>query len=215
MREQILKLRNEGRSLIEISNLLGKSKSTIQYHFNKNNIKPFSKDFTNQSRQKGSLTRKANSLQKCLVWQEEGWKMGDWNNAELALLAALYWGEGSKTERAVVRLTNMDPFLLKQFVYLLKKYFKVIDSDLSLWVQYHTELIIEDCIDFWKKELEIPNVKVLKPYKKKNSTVRLNKSKFGICRIGITNIELFCKICGLIKFYGRIDDKMKWLTIAG
>lgn len=215
MREQILALRNEGKSLIEISNILGKSKSTIQYHFNKNGIKSYPKDFSIQSRQKGSITRRNNALQKCLEWQQEGWNMGDWSNAELAILAALYWGEGSKTERAVVRLTNMDPSLLKQFVFLIKKYFKIVDSDLSLWVQYHPESVIEDCIDFWKKELEIPKAKVLKPFKKKSSTVRLNKFKFGICRIGITNIEIFCKICGLIKFYGRIDDKMKWLTIAG
>lgn len=104
----------------------------------------------------------------------------------------LYWGEGNKANKNIVKLGNSNPALLREFIKFLIKFFKIDKKDLRFHLHTFTDIKISDAYDYWIKELKIKKSQFYKP------TVTItgklgnyrNKSKFGVLTVYYANTKL-------------------------
>ena len=103
------------------------------------------------------------------------------NKKEKAIfLAALYWGEGGKTD---FNFTNSDPEMIRVFVNGLRNIFGISQEEIRASIRIYEDLDSRVVLNFWSKITNIPvnefvNVDILKGKK-------LGKLKYGLCRIRI------------------------------
>lgn len=100
---------------------------------------------------------------------------------EKAMLAMLYWAEGSKV-RGMLSFANTDPRLMLLFITLLRSCYHLDESKFrvrfhSHW--YHKEKRVKK---FWSELLKIPESQFTKTYHKKRSKEKVfRKNIGGIC----------------------------------
>ena len=97
---------------------------------------------------------------------EEGRRrVGRMTEQEFLLVgAALYAGEGSKSEGSV-RFANTDPAMIALFCAWLRRFFEVDESRLRLRLYLHEGLDIESANAFWSELTGIPLSQFGKPYR--------------------------------------------------
>lgn len=78
--------------------------------------------------------------------------------------AALYAGEGKKTDRDVA-LANTDPRFIAFFCAWLRKFFAVDERRLRVHLYLHEGLDLEAAISFWSALTDIPREQFGKPYR--------------------------------------------------
>lgn len=78
--------------------------------------------------------------------------------------AALYAGEGAKTDRKVV-FTNSDPRMIVFFLAWLRHFFQVEESRLRLRLYLHDGLDLEEANSFWAEATAIPVHQFTAPYR--------------------------------------------------
>lgn len=203
LRTKAVELRKEGWSTTRIAKELGVSKSTSYL---------WCKDVEITEEQKRQLYKNQTStwrkgvevwVKKCresrLMSQQNGKSDVDRYNWEHAAACMLWWAEGDK-RTDFVGITNSDPHLLRFFVHCLKKYYKVIDKDCSISVQYHNQADEQQLVSFWKQVLDIPNAQVQKGYRKQSSEIA-SKYPYGICRIRVHDTRLANRMWGSVQGY--------------
>ncbi|MDO8514904.1 MAG: hypothetical protein Q7S14_00230 [bacterium] len=198
--EQIQKikgLRENGFSLPEISNELKIPKTTVFHHARKFQVKP---EFLELWKRK-----QGGSFQRMLIKQEAAYKEGQdfakklTDREKLILLAALYWGEGSKKDFG---LSNTDPKLIKLFVNLLRGVLNIGDDRLRCGIRIYEDIDKNKSLEFWSHLTGIPKInftgiQVLEGKK-------IGKLEFGMCRIRVLKGEKeLKKLKGL---YNAIGD---------
>lgn len=95
----------------------------------------------------------------------------------ILIFAALYWSEGNKKSFV---FTNTDADMIKMFIRLLKKYFKVEGKDITALIRVTDHLDTKACLDHWKKITRLPAENIcLNINNEQNKT----KTKYGICRL--------------------------------
>lgn len=115
------------------------------------------------------------------------------------ILAALYWGEGSKKEFNII---NSDPQLLKIVVESLKILGVPID-DIKIGIRLYNGISKLEAVDFWSETLSIPitNIAYFEHVRKNGE----NKFKFGMCRVrvrkGAPIFKFIMSVIDLIKRY--------------
>jgi transposase len=100
---------------------------------------------------------------------------------EKAMLAMLYWSEGSKG-RGMLVFANTDPRLMVLFITLLRSCYVIDENKFRVRLHihwYHKEL---DVKRFWSKLLNIPESQFTKTYHKRRSREKVfRKNIGGIC----------------------------------
>lgn len=126
------------------------------------------------------------------------------NNIEDAKLfgmgIGLYWGEGNKLNKNVVRLGNSDPALLKIFINFLIKFFNIDKRDLKYHVHIFSDIPTEVALAFWKKQMEAKDKQFYKPtitISRKLGTYR-KKSEYGVLTVYYANTKLRNKLISLL-----------------
>lgn len=98
-----------------------------------------------------------------------------------AMLAMLYWAEGSKG-RGMLTFANTDPRLLLLFITLLRNCFQIDESKFRVRLHlhwYHRERVVKK---YWSELLHIPENQFTKTYHKKRSKEKIfRKNIGGIC----------------------------------
>ena len=103
----------------------------------------------------------------------------------------LYWGEGTKADKGSVRLGNSDPYLIKKFIYYLKRICGVNEKKLKFWLQLFSDIDRERAIGYWKKELGLVDFKPsITISLSQNKGSYKNKGKFGVLTLYVGNIKL-------------------------
>jgi hypothetical protein len=105
----------------------------------------------------------------------------------------LYWGEGSKTSRGEISLSNTNPAVIKFFMYWLMNSLKVPIDKLRVGLHLYSDMDIKREIQYWSQILGIPIEQFSKPYIKKNSTRTINyKGGFGhgTCNLRVFNTQI-------------------------
>ena len=106
-------------------------------------------------------------------------------NVLKALLAMLYWAEGSKFDGVSgVRFVNTDPKLIALYLSLLRRCFPVDERKLKVRLHLHYYHKKRESLQYWSSLTGVPKEQFGKLYiKRRNSNKRFRKNFMGICFI--------------------------------
>jgi hypothetical protein len=197
-REEARRLRAQGRTLQEIADLLGVAKSSVS-------IWVRDVPFTPSKRRTGAHRRPHPFHERKLAEVAECDALGQ---AEIGVLdessfraagAALYAGEGSKTEGAVV-FANTDPAMVGFFCAWLRHFFDIDEARLRVKVYLHEGLDLDAAHVHWSRITGVPTSQFGKPYRARpDATIRHNKHEFGCAYVKYSCTRTHRRIMGLIR----------------
>lgn len=103
-----------------------------------------------------------------------------------ALLAMLYWAEGSKYEGVSgLHFVNTDPALLRLYMKLLRSSYQIDEKRFRARIHIHAYHSGKEALAFWSNILNIPSSQFGKIYVKKRSERKKFRKNFqGICFVG-------------------------------
>lgn len=190
---KIKRMRQTGHSLPEICNVLKRGSSTV-YRFAKDVIVFPEYASILKQKQGGSINR-ANTL-----WKKSEIKAGSLlkkieKRDKLLILAAIYWGEGTKKE---LNLINSDPALIQVFVSCLKE-IGINKKSLRVSIRIYDGIDIDEAKKYWAKicDIDIENILSVNILKGKKN----GKLRYGMCRIRVTKSgDSFKLIISMLEF---------------
>lgn len=212
-REKALALRKKEMSYSQIKKILGVSKSTLSLWLRDH---PLSKERIRELRdcnerrierfRETMRQKRQRRLDKTYKVQKK--LLLPLNNREFFIAGLLlYWGEGGKTQKDVLTISNSDPAIIKFFIRWLNRNLRVPKNKMRAYLHLYNDMDINKEIDFWSKRIKIPLSQFSKPYIKKTSSKRINhKGGFGhgTCNLRINSVPLAEKVFMTIKV---ISDK--------
>lgn len=122
-------------------------------------------------------------------------------NIAKIIIAMLYLGEGSKTQRGSLMFGNSDPRVIALFLRLLRQCYNIDESKFRCTLQCRADQKIKTLEKFWSK---ITNIPLKQFYKarvdprtigKKSKNLKYN----GVCRIDYFSADLFNEIMKIIE----------------
>ncbi len=200
------KLRAKGKSINEISVKLKAPKSSISLwvrdiELNPAQIQKLSKKGAQKwVVEKRRATRLKNEgLKRQIVVDTAQNEITKLSDKELWLIGVmLYWAEGGKTQRGLVRFSNGDPEMIKIMMAFFRKICQVPEEKFRGYIHIHPHLNHKKAESYWSSITSIPLKKFFKTYQKINISSKNKKDTlpFGVLDIYICNTELFLKITG-------------------
>lgn len=114
---------------------------------------------------------------------------------------ALYWAEGGKTIRGMVRFSNSDKTMILLMMRFFREVCDVPEDKFRLHIHTHPGLPVESIEEYWSKITKIGRSKFYKTYVKYSiSSEKIRKTlPNGTCDIYVCDTKLFLKITGWIK----------------
>lgn len=120
---------------------------------------------------------------------------------------SLYWAEGTKSNE-YVQFANSDPRLIKIMMKWFREICKVPDEKMKIHIYIHKVYSHENCEAFWSKITSIPVSRFGKTtYKPTPHKVKKNLDYKGVCRIDISDVNLFRRIMGWQQSVSEIFNK--------
>lgn len=172
-RQKVLMLRKDGKSYSEIKLITGISKSTLSGWLHNFPLSPEQmrkvRDFSPRRIEHFRATmRKKRETKMIGAFQLVKKDLGNFTKREKFIAGLfLYWGEGGKTNRSTISLSNTDPAMLKFFL----EWFgiaRIPKEKLRVRLQLYSDMDIKKETNFWMKKLSIPERQFRKPYIKKS-----------------------------------------------
>ena len=211
-------LREQGKSLKEIAEALGIAKSSASYwltgHANKGAFGTMNRqEWLAKIRVKSLQVRRNNSIKRQSIIDDQAKIIATQLNPTLetkrAILGAIYWAEGAKTNTKTVCFANTDPLLIKLFITLFRECYDIDESKFRMRLhlhRYHNEEIAKD---FWSELTKIPIGKIGKIYWKKepNSGKRYRQNFMGICFVRYNDVHILREIIAYSAALGEILTK--------
>jgi len=117
------------------------------------------------------------------------------------LCALLFWCEGGKELKSGIRFINSDSHLIKAFLTLLRKSFKLNEKKFRVGLhlhQYHDE---EKQKNYWSKITKIPKSQFIKVYWKPNTKKRIRKDYPGCATVYYYNSPLAKELTTIYKVF--------------
>lgn len=112
------------------------------------------------------------------------------NEMQKAMLAMLYWSEGSKV-RGSFSFANTDPRLMLLFITLLRKCYSINEQKLRVRLHLHWYHKEKEVRTFWSRLLQVPETQFHKIYRKRRSKEKTFRRNFGgICFLRYNNERL-------------------------
>ncbi|MBV9043080.1 MAG: hypothetical protein JOZ68_18950 [Acidimicrobiia bacterium] len=157
-------LRAKGLTMDEIAVKLGVSKSSVSLWARDVPFQPRLLKTKARRRGPNPLQRRKQEEIECLRVQGVAW-VGRLTEKEFLVAgAALYAGEGAKTQ-AQVGFSNSDPRLVAFFCAWLRKFFAVDESRLRVRLYLHRGLDLDGATAFWSEVTAIPTPQFTAPYR--------------------------------------------------
>lgn len=91
----------------------------------------------------------------------------------------LYLGEGAKSTRSRIQVTNSDPAIIQFSIFWMNKILGIKRSKLKVQLHLYKDMDINNEVSFWKKVTHFKNDQIIKPYIKKTSSLKINHPSFG------------------------------------
>jgi hypothetical protein len=121
------------------------------------------------------------------------------DDAFLAAGAALYAGEGSKTQ-AKVTFANTDAAMISFFCAWLRRFFSIDESRLRVRVYLHEGLDLVAAEKSWSAVTGIPRSQFNRPYRAKvDASIRTNKHEHGCAYVDYCCSRTHREIMGLVR----------------
>jgi hypothetical protein len=191
-------LRAAGRTLQQIADDLGVSKSSVSLWVRDVPFIPSKRRWGPQRRPNPASRRKQQEIQECN--QSAGRRIGMLQqDAFLAAGVALYAGEGSKTGGKVL-FANTDASMVRFFCAWLRHFFDIDESRLRVKVYLHQGLDLEAAEAHWMHVTGVPRPQFREGYRAvADPTIRTNKHEFGCCYVYYCCTRTHRQIMGLIR----------------
>jgi len=201
-----IKLRQQGYSFKEIGERFNISKSTASLWLRDVDVSAKGKLRLTElgviGREKSLVT---NKKKRQKIWQAMADKtivfkkdLSNYSPSYLkVLLAMLYWGEGYKNGRSLVFM-NSDPEMIKSYLFLLRKSFKINESKLKAVIHLHEYHNQSETIKYWANVMKIDK-KQISIYKKGNTGVRKKVGYMGCVSLRCYNSLIVDEILLIIK----------------
>lgn len=206
-KRKALELRRLGKSYGQIRQELGLSKSTLSVWLRKHPLTQEQIRLLNGSNQarieKYRHTMRLKRERKLKRYYSEiKKKILPFSKRELFLAGLfLYWGEGGKTERGAVTISNTDPAVLRFSLLWMREALDISREKIQVLLHLYSDMVIEEEMGFWSKTLCIPRTQFVKPYIKKSKRADLDEKGFGhgTCNLRVCNTIIKEKILMGIK----------------
>lgn len=212
-KQQAIKLRRLGWSLNQIYPKIGVSKSTVSLWvrdivLSGSQKKELSKrGRSKESIEKRRLSRLENeSAKREIIIDAARREVPKVSKRELWLIGcALYWAEGGKTQRNLVRFSNSDPAMIKIEMDFFRKICRVPEEKFRAHIHIHPHLNHKKAERYWSSIAGIPLHRFYKTYRgmSKASKQKKDSLPFGTCDIYIGSTALFLRIQGWIQGISR------------
>ncbi|OGZ54055.1 MAG: hypothetical protein A3B25_00060 [Candidatus Ryanbacteria bacterium RIFCSPLOWO2_01_FULL_48_26] len=104
----------------------------------------------------------------------------------------LYWGEGNKANKNIVKLGNSDPGLIKSFIKFLKKFFNIDTRSLKFHLHLFSDINPEQATLYWMNEIGAQRSQFYKPTITKTGKLGTyrKKSVHGVLTLYFANTKL-------------------------
>ena len=196
-REKARLLRAENRTLKEIAEILGVSKSSVSLWVRDMNI---------EIHQRRPGERRTNALHEAKLAEIEVCnrlgidRVGQLSDdAFRAAGAALYAGEGGKTDKKV-NFANTNADMMRFFCVWLRRFFAVDESRLRVRVYLHEGLDLDAAQAHWSAVTGIPIAQFNKPYRAAaDASIRTAKHEFGCGYVDYHCARTHREIMGLVR----------------
>ncbi len=198
-RRRAIKLREQGKSWTEIKNTIPASRDTLARWL---------KDASLTDVQKQSIFQnaKAKRIENYIIatkakrkrieaesYKEESDKLGIITKRDLLIAGMfLYLGEGAKSTRSKIQVTNSDPDVIKFSIAWMVKSLGIPKSNLKIQLHLYVDMDIEKEIRFWQNITGLKKNNFIKPYIKKTSSLRIDHPSFGhgTCSVYYHNVNI-------------------------
>lgn len=119
-----------------------------------------------------------------------------------------YIGEGSKRLKGSVNISNTDPKVIKFALYWLTHSLEIPRTKVKVALQLYSDMDIQQAMEFWHRELNLPLSQFIKPYIKESKRVNIEHKGFGYgtCGLIVYNTSLKEKIIMGINAIADIYD---------
>lgn len=206
-KQQAIKLRHQGHSLVEISQLLNVAKSTASVWTKGLQLNAAAQLKLRDKVRAGVIKSSQNQHAKTNAERNFYLKQGEGLLKELASspkqsklsLALLYWCEGGKSSDNMLKFSNSDPALIKYYLRLLQDGFKISPKKLKALIHLHAYHSEPEQIKFWSKVTSIPKTQFYNSYKKPNSAKRIKSGYQGCITINYYDKLVSREVFGIIK----------------
>jgi transcriptional regulator with XRE-family HTH domain len=207
-KQKAIVMRNKGMSYSQIKEKLGISKSTLSgwlYNMplSEKRIRELQADNPVRIERYRNTMRAKREKKFANAYQEMSLKIKKLSSRELFLAGLfLYWGEGSKTTKGTVGLTNTNPTMLKFYINWLK-FFGYSKKDFSVHLHLYSDMNIKRQEKYWSRELDIPLSQFRKSYIKKTLLTSItyhNGFGQGTCTVMVLNARFYEKVLMGLKY---------------
>lgn len=120
---------------------------------------------------------------------------------------SLYWAEGNKASENI-QFANSDSRLIKIMMRWFREICKIPEEKIRVHIYIHKVYQNENCEKFWSKVTSVPIQRFGKTtYKPTLHKIKKNLEYKGVCRIDISNVNLFRRIMGWQQGISEIFNK--------
>jgi hypothetical protein len=191
-------LRAQNRTIDDIARTLGVSKSSVSLWVRDVPFTPTLRLRGPQRRRQPLRERKLRQIEDLnRAGVDRLGRLGD--QAFLAAGAALYAGEGSKTD-GEVNFANSDPDMVRLFCAWLRRFFRIDETRLRVRVYLHQGLDLDAAERYWSRLTDVPRSQFRKPYRAvPDPSIRRNKHEYGCVYVRYTCTKTHRQIMGLVR----------------
>ena len=195
-RDYIFELRKKGLSYNEISQKTGVSKSTLSEWFSKKKFSVFvKKQLTSEAVEKSTHRIEVLNKERGRALEAKYKKASATATALFKTLKGsslflaglmLYWGEGDRKSKGLVRLSNTDPKMQRVFVRFLEELCGIESTKIKGYFILYPDLKVDEMLDFWSRRIKLPKSQFSKPTVIKGKSNK-RTSKYGICTVFVAS----------------------------
>jgi transposase-like protein len=208
-KKKAIKLRGEGKSIKIIARRLGVAKSSVSVWVRNVVLTQKQLQTLTENGQKREVVEKRrhkrieneeNKRKEIMYLAEK--EINKISKQELRIIGlCLYWGEGGKTQRSLVRVANSDPVVIKVMMRFFREICKVEEFKFRGHIHTYSHLNARKAEEYWSSVSGIPKNKFFKTYCKPSiaSKGKRDKLPFGTYDICICDTKLFLQIMGQIE----------------
>lgn len=209
-----LSLRKEGKSYSQIKKELKISKSTLSRWLRTiplTKIQIEKLQNRNQERIEKFIQTMRLKREKRLdqYYQHEKSRILPLSTKELYLSGIfLYWGEGNKTSRSSISVSNTDPEVLKFTIFWMIESLNIKKEKIKIYLHLYSDMSVKKEISYWSNQLNIDSKHFSKPYIKKTKKIFIDQKGFGhgTCTVVFNNTQfketLLMSIKAISDFFG-------------
>ena len=191
-------MRAEGRTLLDIAQTLGVSKSSVSTWVRDVEFEPQPRRASAHRRPHAQHLAKLAEIEACdRLGIERIGALSD--DAFLAAGAALYAGEGAKTD-GKVNFANTNAEMMRFFCLWLRRSFDIDESRLRVRVYLHEGLDFDAAESFWSRITGVPRSQFNRPYRARpDPSIRTTKHEYGCAYVDYSCSRTHRSIMGLVR----------------